>query len=85
MPKSRVRRKTTYTKPQELQRKPRSARPSPQWLPVLALSMLGIGIAWLVVYYLSQGKLPIGAIGPWNLLVGFGLFVLSLGVFTQWR
>lgn len=89
MPKSRVRKKKVYTPPTDL--RPSAAtsakkkRPSPRWVPALAVALIVVGIAWLVVYYMTQTKYPVDQWGYWNLAVGFGLMVTSLGIFTQWR
>jgi hypothetical protein len=86
VPKSKVRKKAVYTPPAEI-RQPAYARkrPSPQWVPILAVTLLVVGVAWLVVYYLSQSAYPIGAISYWNLVVGFGMLIGALAVLTQWR
>jgi hypothetical protein len=94
VPKSRVRKKKIYTPPTG--RRPAAAaasattatarrRPSPRWVPVLAVIFFVIGIAWLVTYYMTQGTLPIQTITFWNLAIGFGMLVTGLGVLTQWR
>jgi hypothetical protein len=51
-------------------------RPSPAWLAPTAVVLLVLGLVYLVVYYLSQGLLPL-PIDQWNLLVGFG--VMGIG------
>ncbi len=86
MPKSRVRKKTVYVPPTDIRPTvTRKRGPSPRWLPIAAVVLLVVGITWLVVYYLSQGKLPIEAIKAGNLAVGFGMLVAALGLLTQWR
>ena len=63
--------------------------PSPRWLAPLMLVLFGIGVLWLVVFYISQGGmggLPgVSEIGNWNLLVGFGFIIAGFGLSTQWR
>ena len=87
MPKSRVRKKKVYTPPTDV--RPASGakrkKPSPRWVPVAAIALIVIGIAWLVTYYMTQGAYPIGALSVWNLAIGFGMLVASLGLLTQWR
>jgi len=86
VPKSRVRKKTVYVPPADVRPgAPRKRGPSPRWLPVTAVVLLVLGITWLVVYYLSQGALPIEALKALNLAVGFGMLVAALGLLTQWR
>jgi hypothetical protein len=63
--------------------------PSPRWLAPLMLTLFGLGVLWLVVFYISQGRmggLPgVSEIGNWNLLVGFGFIIAGFGLSTQWR
>lgn len=89
MPKSRVRKKKVYTPPTDV--RPAAAtvagkrRPSPRWVPVVAVGLIVLGIAWLVTYYMTQGSYPVESLSYWNLAIGFGMLVASLGVLTQWR
>ena len=87
MPKSQVRKKKVYTPPTDIRPAATAAskKPSPVWLPISAVALIAIGIAWLVVYYLSETELPVASWGYWNLAVGFGAMVLSLLVFSRWR
>lgn len=87
MPKSEIRKKKVYTPPSDML-VPSSVsdkRPSPLWLPVTAVSLIVVGIGWLVVYYLSETAYPVAAWGYWNLAVGFGAMVASLGLLSKWR
>ncbi|MGH3715612.1 MAG: cell division protein CrgA [Micromonosporaceae bacterium] len=95
MPKSRVRKKKVYTPPAELSPRPttsESKKPSPMWVPILAVSLIVLGIAWLVIFYLSNAfyelpdwALPAAELGYWNLAIGFGALVASLLVLSRWR
>lgn len=85
MPKSRVRKKVVYTPPAEIRPEYRRRRPSRPWVPITAVVLMVLGVVWLIVYYLSQGLFPVGAIGGWNLAVGFAPLVVALGLLTQWR
>lgn len=87
MPKSEIRKKKVYTPPSDML-VPSSVsdkRPSPLWLPVTAVSLIVVGIGWLVVYYLSETAYPVASWGYWNLAVGFGAMVTSLGLLSKWR
>lgn len=81
MPKSRVRKTAVYTPP------PRTAKAkvSPPWLLPTMLGCLIFGLVWIVIFYVSQQTLPIGAIKAWNLVVGFAFVVTGLGLATRWR
>ena len=63
--------------------------PSPRWLAPLMLVLFGIGVLWLVVFYITQGGmggLPYASEWDnWNLLVGFGFIIAGFGLSTQWR
>ncbi|NUS74531.1 MAG: cell division protein CrgA [Corynebacteriales bacterium] len=87
MPKSRVRSKKVYTAPSNVapSRKAAEHRPSPRWVPIVALALIAIGMVWLVTYYMTAGDYPVAAWGPWNIAAGFSGIVISLGIFTQWR
>jgi cell division protein CrgA len=76
MPVSKSKR-TRYTPPP----KPKP-KPSPKWVPILMLSLLGIGVIDLVLYYLTL--LP-GGSPLWGLISGFML--IAAGFFTGifWR
>lgn len=81
MPKSKVRAKAVYTPP------PRSskAKVSPQWLVPTMLATLIIGLIWIVLFYVSQQKLPVDALGAWNLVVGFAFLVTGVVLATRWH
>ena len=59
--------------------------PSPVWLAPLMLALFGIGVLWLVVFYITQGDLPVAGLDNWNLLVGFAFIIAGFGLSTQWR
>jgi len=81
VPKSRVRSKAVYTPP------PRSskAKVSPPWLVPVMLGCLIVGLVWIVIFYVSQQSLPIGALGAWNLVIGFTFLVSGVVLSTKWR
>jgi len=55
------------------------------WLAPLMLTLFGVGVLWLVVFYLSQQRYPVEALGNGNLLVGFAFIIAGFGLSTQWR
>jgi hypothetical protein len=88
VPKSSVRKKKVYTPPTELRQTAStvaSRKPSPVWIPALAVTLIVAGIGWLVVFYLAQGQYPVVSWGYWNLAVGFGAMVAALGLLSKWR
>jgi hypothetical protein len=87
VPKSQVRKKKVYTPPTDVRPTSTAAsrKPSPIWLPISAVTLIVFGIGWLVTYYLSAQEFPVAAWGYWNLAVGFGCMVTSLGILSRWR
>jgi hypothetical protein len=87
VPKSTVRKKKVYTPPAEVRPTTEATRrkPSPTWLPVTAVAMIVFGIGWLVVFYISGTRYPVESWGYWNLVVGFGAMVSSLGLLSRWH
>jgi hypothetical protein len=58
---------------------------SPRWLVPVMLSAFLIGLAWIVVFYMTETSLPIPGIGAWNMLVGFGFIGVGFTLATRWR
>ncbi len=93
MPKSRVRTKKVYTPPADLLPQSTTAarrRPSPIWVPALAVTLIVLGIGWLVFFYLTQGFGdpfigPLYKLAYWNLAMGFGAMVGALLLLSKWR
>lgn len=88
MPESRSRRKKkqTYTPPTGS----KAQLPSPRWWAPTMVTLMLLGLVWVVVFYLSSGSWPISHIGSfqvgnWNLLVGFGLMLVGFGMTARWR
>lgn len=82
MPESRVRRKLAFTPPSARSGPP---APSPRWYAVLMVTLLLLGLAWIVVYYITQTSYPIPGLATWNLIIGFGLLLVGFVMTTRWR
>jgi hypothetical protein len=83
VPKSRVRKRTVYTPPP-----PKSARRkvSAPWVGPTIVVCLIVGLAWIVAYYITNGKFPgMSALGAWNLVVGFAFIIAGVTLSTRWR
>lgn len=89
MPESKKRKKSVYTPPPTPGSTTRRRKPSPVWLAPLMLTLFGIGILWLVVFYLTEAEMAGAPViedwGNGNLLAGFGFIVAGFGLSTQWR
>ncbi len=81
MPKSRTRSKAVYTPPS----RPARSKVSPRWLVPTMLACLLVGLAWIALYYITGGSLPIAALAAWNLAIGFVLIIAGVTLSTKWR
>jgi hypothetical protein len=82
MPESKSRKEFEYKPP------PKKAPGPPRlqtWVAPTMVVLLVLGLAWVVVYYVSESKLPIESLGDWNLLVGLGMIAAGCVVATKWR
>lgn len=90
MPKSKVRKKADAPVRPHQQTPARALRPSPAWYPIVMAAILLLGLAYLVVYYLTNSgqspKVPVMSdLGGWNFAVGFGLMLVGLIMAVRWR
>jgi hypothetical protein len=65
--------------------KPETANPA--WFAPVVFGLMLLGLAWVVVFYLTSGgsELPVPAIGRWNLAIGFALMISGFGMLTRWK
>ena len=84
MPKSRIRRKADFTPPAT---RPAGSTGIPsRWIAPLMVTLLVLGLLWIVVYYLTEASLPLmSTLGGWNLVIGMGLITLGFIAATKWR
>ncbi len=65
--------------------------PNPVWFKPVMFSFMLIGLAWILLFYISGAQLPLGAaagalnIGNGNILVGFGIFIVGFVMATRWK
>ena len=91
MPKSKVRKKSVYTPPQDVLdaragRAARAARPSPRWYAPLMVTLMVLGLMWIVVYYVASEHISfMNDLGPLNFAIGFGAMILGLVMSMRWR
>ncbi|SDB80528.1 Uncharacterised protein family (UPF0233) [Raineyella antarctica] len=56
------------------------------WVIPTLLTLLLLGVAWIVVFYVAGYMIPfMAALGNWNLAIGMGLIAASFVVATQWK
>jgi hypothetical protein len=59
---------------------------NPAWLVPTMVGLFAVAAVWLLTYYFSNGGvLGMQHFGGWNILIGFGLAVIGLGLATRWK
>ena len=88
MPESRSRKKAkSQTKP------PAASGPAGggkvgggRWVAPTMITLLVVGLLWIVVFYLAGPDIPVMAdLGYWNLGIGMGLILLGLITAMKWE
>jgi hypothetical protein len=59
--------------------------PNPVWFKPVMFGFMLIGLVWIIIFYISQGSLPIPSLEAWNILVGFGIAFIGFLMTTRWR
>jgi hypothetical protein len=90
VPKSKVRKKPSYSTPVAQASGPatggKQVKPSPSWYPILMVAFLVIGLAYIVVYYMAGEKVVLMKdLGSWNFAVGFAFLIAGLGMAVRWK
>jgi hypothetical protein len=85
VPESKPRKKKSA--PVEQAAAPAKPQGNPRWLVPVMLTLMLLGLAWIVLYYLTAPGmgLPIPALEGWNLAVGFVLIIAGFALTTRWR
>jgi hypothetical protein len=67
----------------------RSGEPAPNavWFKPVMFGFMLVGLIWIIVFYVSQGSLPIATLDPptWNIAIGFGIMFIGFLMTTRWR
>jgi hypothetical protein len=85
VPKSRIRKKADFTPPPAAREAASIRLTQRTWVAPVMLAMFLVGLAWIVLFYVTEGSLPIDALGNWNIVVGFGFIAAGFGFSTQWK
>ena len=83
MPESKPRKKPASTEPVEARAK--APQGNPPWLVPTMVSLLILGLLWVVVTYLFETRYPVPGLGNWNLAVGFAFLLAGMGLAMRWR
>jgi len=75
----------TRTKPAAQETAKGEDAPNPVWFKPVMFGFMLLGLAWIIVFYVSQNSLPIQSIGAGNILIGFGIMFIGFLMTTRWR
>lgn len=78
---SKKRDKNVYKAPRNIAKPPSE---NPRWLLPLIVTLLVVGTLWILVYYVTSARYPLG-IGNMNLLVGFAMLTTAMILLTKWK
>lgn len=81
MPESKPRKKPAYTPPP----KSSSPEPNPRWWAPTMVTLMILGLVWVVTTYLVKSAGPIPGFGNWNLAIGFGIMMIGFVMTMRWR
>jgi hypothetical protein len=81
VPESRGRKKATYTPPPTKS----GLKTSPPWFAPVMVARFCVGLVYVVVYYVSQGRYPVPALHSWNIVIGFGIIMAGSVMSTRWK
>lgn len=58
---------------------------SPAWWAPAFVTLLILGLIWLMVYYISAGVYPIPGITWWNMVIGLSIMMVGFIMTLKWR
>lgn len=87
MPESRSRKKAkNQPKPPSPAAGGKAPKGGGRWVAPTMITLLIVGLLWIVVFYLAGTALPvISDLGYWNLAIGMGLILLGLITAMKWE
>ena len=90
MPVSKVRKKKTNTRARTAATPVVTSadiKPNPPWFLPVMLGLMILGLLWIVTFYVTAGgaRLPVPALGNFNLAIGFGFIIAGFIMTTRWR
>ena len=81
MPESKSRKKQVESRT----RTTAEPKPNPVWYKPVMFGLMILGLLWILVYYISEGRFPVPEIQSWNILIGFGIAIIGFLMTTRWR
>ncbi|MGO1509930.1 MAG: cell division protein CrgA [Actinomycetaceae bacterium] len=61
------------------------AEPSPSWWAPTMVTLMVVGLLFVLVTYLTSAQYPVPGIGNWNLGIGFGIAMIGFLMTLRWR
>lgn len=58
---------------------------NPRWWLPTALTLMVVGLFYVIVYYVTAGEYPIPSLGGWNIAVGFTAIMAGFLMLTRWK
>ncbi len=58
---------------------------SPRWWAPTFITLMILGLLWLMVYYISGGQYPVPVFHAWNILVGIAIMLVGFLMTLKWR
>ena len=59
--------------------------PNPTWWAPVFVTLLVLGLIWIVVFYVTQGRYPVQSFGYGNLVAGFVLLISGFAMTMRWK
>ena len=59
--------------------------PNAVWFKPVMFGFMLVGLAWIIVYYMSQASLPIASLGTLNIVIGVGIMFIGFLMTMRWR
>jgi hypothetical protein len=82
VPESKRRKRTSDANPQA---SAQAYKPNPVWFKPVMFGLMIIGLLWIIIFYISEGTLPVAAWGSGNIIAGFGIAIIGFLMTTRWR
>ena len=82
MPESKSRKTSDYTPPPK--KKPVRIG-SPRWLAPAMVSCFGIGLLWIIAWYIAPDAPFLKDLHAWNVAIGFGMIAIGFVLSTKWK
>jgi hypothetical protein len=86
VPESRSRKKARNQADPSGSSRPKKATGGGRWVAPTMVTLLVVGLLWIVVFYLAGTSIPVMSdLGYWNLGIGMGLILLGLITAMKWE